>query len=256
MALDAEPLRRAVRAPGPGLPVTADSAWFLCAHWRRRRRQASGAPAGKAAVPKGGTRPVGAGREEAMLIERRAGRLNSVESGIEQQQNVVVTEVDLPNGVEVLVTARAERLPGISPFASEAVGSGRAVLSRLIEMSRGRQLGDLPREAGALENGEGAARDPVGEEVGATRLDVRVPGDRAERVDRDASMSDHGQSGFVWKVVGELGDCLDEPGRSLFGGITSPWHVGTVVGRILPGSQKVLERLIPLALPVHALAQP
>jgi hypothetical protein len=122
-------------------------------------------------------------------------------------------------------------------------------MNRLIEMSRGRQLVDLPREATALENGDGAGRDTIGEELGTTRLDVVVAGDRAQRVDRDAPMSDHGQSAIDWKLVGELIDCSDEPGRSLFRGVTAPRHVGTVVGRNLPLRQEVLQRLMLLSLP-------
>jgi hypothetical protein len=39
---------------------------------------------------------------------------------------------------------------------------------------RRRQLVDLPGEASALENGDGAARDPMSEELGTTPLDDRV----------------------------------------------------------------------------------
>ncbi len=91
-----------------------------------RRRWASCPPAGQALVLK---------REEpclwvqvgkqAVLIERRVWRLDPVESSFEQQQDVVVAEVKLPNGVEVLVTGRTGRqreVRGQAAVAPRALG--------------------------------------------------------------------------------------------------------------------------------------
>ena len=69
-------------------------------------------------------------RKQAVLIERRVGRLDPVERGIEQQQDVVVAEVELPDGVEVPVRSglagserSVARLP--SPVAPSAASMTR-----------------------------------------------------------------------------------------------------------------------------------
>lgn len=118
-----------------------------------------------------------------------------------------------------------------------------------------RELRERPVTVMAFEDRDGTTWDTIGKESWPMIADVRIAGDGPQRVHRDTAMSDDCHRRGRWQSISDVGDPVQETRRGLIGRVAAPGNERAVDGRPFPLDDEGLDRLVALAVPVHAFPE-